>query len=150
MNLQTRQLSPTKFWLCMTAYILISYLAFWFSSGGYSAILILFLVTHCYLVIWIVLTIVCVKAQQIKYSSRLMYLVLGIQTFAILLSPEDAGYYGITACSKNFIQRFLQPEICNGSWLTWDTFQFILGLYGLLITIFLIDVLRLQYQSTAR
>lgn len=85
-----------------------------------------------------------------KYSARLMYPVLSIQTLAILLSPEDAGYYGITQCSKNFIQRFLQPGICNGSWLHWDTYQFILGLYGLLATLFLIDVLRLQYQSTTQ
>ncbi|WP_299490824.1 hypothetical protein [Acaryochloris sp. IP29b_bin.137] len=85
-----------------------------------------------------------------KYSARLMYPVFSIQTLAILLSPEDSGYYGITQCSKNFIQRFLQPENCNGLWLHWDTYPFILGLYGLLVTLFLIDVLRLQFQSAAQ
>jgi hypothetical protein len=108
MNLRIRTISSLKFWIYATIYICISFVAFLFSSGGYSAVIIFIFLGSFYLGGWSALTLVCIFAKRIQYSMTLIYSILSLQMLALLLNVEDSGYYGVTKCSKNFAQRFLE------------------------------------------
>ncbi len=144
MNLKSKTVSPRRFWLCVAAYVLISYLAFLFSTGGYLFVFYFYIFGAFYFVVLFVLTLVCSLSKSVKYSPILSYLILGIQTVAIVLNVSDGGYYGLS-CGQNFVQRFFDRDSsCGGLWLSLEAFLVILFLYVVLVAIFMFDVLRLK------
>lgn len=147
MKLQPKTLSSTKFWLFITAYIIISFSAFLLTTGGYTSLYFLFYMGPFYLGIWILLTLVCITSSRVSYSPILTYLVLFFQAISIFLNIPDGGYYGITCRSKNFIQSFFDHSSCGGLWVNHEAYIQILVLYGLLVTVFVFDVLRLRFFS---
>jgi hypothetical protein len=134
------------FLLFSTVYIIISSAAFWLTTGGYSIILLLFFVAPLYLIVWIAIVVACLKSSRIRYSPLLTYLVLFVQSIAVLFNIPDGGFYGITCSTKNFLQSFFDPSSCTGLWMSQQVHIYIVGLYLLIVFIFVCNTIRLTFN----
>jgi hypothetical protein len=148
MSLQPKAVSSRKFLLFITIYLVISLVAFLLPGGGYSAAFFLFGVGSFYLLSWVLLALMCINPRQVRYSSVLIYFILPIQVVAILFNIPDAGYYGITCDTRNFVQRFFDHSRCHGLWMNYETYIPILFLYMLLVIVFVLNVLWLRFVSS--
>jgi hypothetical protein len=146
MNLRSKATSSEKFLLFTTIYLVISLVAFLLPGGGYSAAFFLFVVGAFYVLIWVLLALVCATSKRVHYSPVLTYFILFIQVVAILFNIPDAGYYGTTCDTKNFVQRFFDHSRCQGLWMSYETYIPILFLYIFLVIVFVLNVLWMQFK----
>jgi hypothetical protein len=147
-NLKFKTLSARKFLLFITIYLVISLAAFLLPGGGYSALFFLFGVGLFYFLIWILLALMCIKSQRVRYLPLLIYLILPVQVVAVLFNIPDSGYYGITCDTKNVVQYFFDRSRCQGLWMSYETYIPILSLYLFLVFIFVFNVLWLRFASS--
>ena len=146
MKLQQQVMSSINFLRFITIYIVISFVAFLLTTGGYSTLYFIFGIAPFYMVIWILLAFATISSKRVRYSSILAYLVLLVQSIAILLNIADSGYYGITCKTKNFIQYFFDFSSCGGLWVSSEVYLRILGLYVLVVMIFIINLFQLRFS----
>jgi hypothetical protein len=150
MQLQPKSIKPGLFWLLITIYTILSFLAFLFTTGGYSTLYFILFVAPFYLAIWLLLSIICFisRKRQMRYSPLLIYCILFTQAIAILFNIADEGYYGITCRTKNLVQYLFDHSTCNGLWVGYPGYFWILGLYGLTLVIFVVDCFRLRLSHS--
>ncbi len=139
----TKTTSSIKFWLSATAYIIASLSAFLLTSGGvYTFLFFVIVMGSFYLIAWLFVVITCSIDSKVRYTPILIYLILFVQTIAILFNSSDSGYYGGT-CAKNFIQHFLDYASCGRVWLNYDIYKLVLTSYIVALVVFAIDIVRL-------
>lgn len=146
-KLQTKIVLAKKFWLFMTAYTVISTVALFSTTGGYSLIYMFFYIGPLYFLTWLLLSFCCLTSSRIHYSRVLTYLVLFFFSIVFLFNIEDAGFYGITCSTKNFIQYFFDRSACSDLWVSSGNYQIILALYIFSVIVFALDVLRSRSLS---
>lgn len=146
-KLQTKIVLSKKFWLFMTAYTVISTVALLSTTGGYSLIYMFFYVGPLYFLAWLLLSFCCLTSSRIRYSRVLSYLVLFFFSIVFLFNIEDAGFYGVTCSTKNFIQYFFDHSECSGLWVSQGAFVKFIALYIFSVIVFVLDVLRLRSLS---
>ena len=137
----TKTISSIKFWLSATAYIIASLAAFLLTSGGYTFLFFVIVMGAFYLIAWLFVVITCSIDSKVRYTPILIYLILFVQTIAILFNFSDSGYYGST-CAKNFIQHFLNSTSCGTLWLGSNTYNWVIVSYIAVVLIFAIDIVR--------
>jgi hypothetical protein len=147
MSFNLKVVRSKVFLLFFTLYIIVSSAAFWLTTGGYSIILLLLFVAPLYLIVWIAIVVACLKSSRIRYSLLLTYLVLFVQSIAVLFNIPDGGFYGITCSTKNFLQSFFDPSSCTGLWVSQQVHLNIAGFYLLLVFLFVCDTIRLTFVS---
>lgn len=140
----SKKISSTSFLISATLYIMVSLAAFLLTSGGYRLLYFLIVMGAFYLIAWLFVVITCVIGKQVRYTLVLIYPILFIQTIAILFNFGDAGYYGISCRTKNFIQQFLDFTECGQLWISSDVHHGMIIIYMIVVTIFAIDILRLR------
>jgi hypothetical protein len=148
MILRSKSVSPGKFLLLTTVYLVISFVAFLVPGGGYSLIAFLIYMGAFYSFVWLFVALTCAISKQVRYIPTLTYPVLFIQAIAILFNIPDSGYFGIGCNSKNLIQIFFDRDNnCSGQWIDVKTYMSILYLYMLLVTIFVVHLTWLKFTS---
>lgn len=145
MKLQPKALSSRKFWLFITSYVIISFSAFLLTTGGYTSLYFLIYLGPFYLCIWLLLSLVCIISSRVRYSPILIYFVLLIQSISIIFNISDGGYFGTTCKTKNLIQNLFDPNSCGELWMRHEVYIQVLILYALVVTVFVLDVLRLRF-----
>jgi hypothetical protein len=151
MNLRPKTVHSGLLWFAGTAYLIVSAIALFATTGGYTFILLLFSLGPVYLLVWLLLTIAAVMAtaaQKLRYSPLIFYGVLGVFPWTVLFNIADGGYYGIGCQTKNFIQQFLDRSTgCAQLWVKPETHLWIVAIYALLLIIFAVDVLLRQLNQ---
>lgn len=146
-NLRSKTVSPVKFLIFTTVYLVLSMVAF-LLPGDYSRVFFVIVVGSFYLFVWLFITLTCAISKQVRYSPILTYPILFIQVIATLSIIPDAGLETFGCNSKNFIQSFFErAESCSGQWINDRIHLQIVFLYMFLVTIFTIDIIRLKFAS---
>lgn len=140
----SKRTSSTNFLIFTTLYLIVSLAAFLLTSGGYMLLYFLIVMGSFYLIAWLFIVITCVIGKQVLYTPILIYPILFIQTIATLFNFGDAGYYGISCRTKNFIQQFLDFTECGQLWMSPCVYQWMIIIYMIFVTIFAVDILRLR------
>lgn len=144
MKLQSKMISSRKFLLFATIYLVIGFVAFFLTTGGFSTLYFILGIGPVYLGVWTLFTFASVTSKRMRYTPLLVYVILLIQVIAILLNIADEGYYGITCRTKNFVQYLFDHSDCGGLWVSSEAYLKILALYALLLIFFAFDLLRLR------
>lgn len=140
----SKRVTSINFLIFTTFYIIVSLAAFLFTSGGYRLLFFLIVMGSFYLITWLFVVITCLLGKQVRYTPILIYPILLVQTIITLFNFGDAGYYGISCRTKNFIQQFLAFTECGQLWIGSDMYNWMLIIYMAVVIIFAIDILRLR------
>jgi hypothetical protein len=150
MILRTKSITKIDFLLFSLLYIFASVPIFMFTTGGYSTIILLMVMGVFYPVAYIIACVFCINLTRVRFSPFLVYCVLATQSIAVLFNIGDEGYYGFTCRTKNFIQYFFDhSNSCGKLWISIENYPWVLSLYGVMVIIFLFNILWLRANHTS-
>jgi hypothetical protein len=139
-----------RFAFCSTLYLALTFAGFWFTTGGYMALIFLFIVLPLHLLLELIVVIICRRSRQVRFSNVLFLIICLTYTIALLFNFGDSGFYGLTCDTKNLIQSLFDRSRCNGLWVGFSGYTVILSAHGLGLLIFIGDVIQRQIRPRSR